>query len=365
MRAIQVSSYVSGPLDLRTISLPTPSPDPNKYLIKIHACGTNFFDLLQIRGKYQHQPPLPWISGMEFAGTILATPTSAKHTGRSLASSMGGSVSNLTSHKFKVGDRVFGAQQGAYATHILVEEDRLFPIPPGWSFADAAGLYVTAPTSYGALVVRANTQPGEWVLVHAGAGGVGLCAVQIAKALGATVVATASTERKRQVCLDYGADYVVDYKDKNWPAKVIELCKNNRPKGNGQKGVDVVYDPVGMIEPSLKCVAWNARLLVIGFAGGDIEKVALNRVLLKNVSIVGLHWGAYSNFETETIPKVWDGIFDLVARGKFRGITFTDQNFQGLDSIPRALQALGGRETWGKVVVNLRANEGEEARSKL
>jgi NADPH2:quinone reductase len=359
MRAIQVSSYVSGPLDLRTVSLPTPSPDSNKYLIKIHACGANFFDLLQIRGKYQYQPPLPWISGMEFAGTILATPTSTKHKGRSLASSMGGS------HKFKVGDRVFGAQQGAYATHILVEEDRLFPIPQGWGFADAAGLFVTAPTSYCALVVRANTQPGEWVLVHAGAGGVGLCAVQMAKALGATVVATASTERKRQVCRDFGADYVVDYKDKDWPAKVVELCKNNRPKGNGQKGVDVVYDPVGMIEPSLKCVAWNARLLVIGFAGGDIEKIALNRVLLKNVSIVGLFWGAYSNFETETIPKVWDGIFDLIARGKFKGITFTDQHFQGLDSVPRALQALGGRETWGKVVVSLGDNEGEESRSKL
>ena len=111
MRAIQISSYVSGPLDLSTISLPTPSSDQNKYLIKIHACGTNFFDLLQIRGKYQHQPPLPWISGMEFAGTILATPTSTKHTGRSLASSMDGSISNLTSHKFKIGDRVFGAQK--------------------------------------------------------------------------------------------------------------------------------------------------------------------------------------------------------------------------------------------------------------
>src|SRR5271168_1445223 len=131
MRAIQVSSYVSGPLDLCTVSLPTPSPHHNKYLIKIHACGTNFF---QIRGKYQHQPPLPWISGMEFAGTILATPISTKHPGSSLASSMDGSISNQSSQKFKVGDRVFGAQQGAYATHILAEEDRLFPIPQGWNF---------------------------------------------------------------------------------------------------------------------------------------------------------------------------------------------------------------------------------------
>lgn len=365
MRAIQVSSYVSGPLDLASTYLPTPSPDSKRYLIKIHACGTNFFDLLQIRGKYQHQPPLPWISGMEFAGTIMATPTSNTYTGSAVASSMDGSISTLTSHRFKVGDRVFGASQGAYATHILAEEHRLLPIPQGWSFADAAGLYVTAPTSYGGLVTRANIKAGDWVLVHAGAGGVGLSAVQIAKAFGAIVVATASTDRKRQVCMDYGADYVVDYRQKDWPTKVIELCKNNRPEGNGQQGVDIVYDPVGMIEPSLKCVAWNARLLVIGFAGGNIEKVALNRVLLKNVSIVGLHWGMYAQRETETVPIVWQGIFDLVARGKFKGITFTDQYFEGLDSVPKALQSLGGRETWGKVVVSLGDKEGEEIRSRI
>src|SRR5947209_4063500 len=187
MRAIQVSSYVSGPLDLSTTSLPTPSPDQNKYLIRIHACGTNFFDLLQIRGKYQHQPPLPWVSGAEFAGVILSVPTKPLAKG-----GPGG-----THHKFKVGDRVFGATQGAYATHILAPESSLLPIPADWSFEDAAGLYVTAPTAYGALVTRAHTQPGEWVLVHAGAGGVGLSAVQVAKALGATVIATAGTERKR------------------------------------------------------------------------------------------------------------------------------------------------------------------------
>jgi NADPH:quinone reductase len=228
MKAIQVSSYVSGPLDLAISTLPTPLPHPEKYLVKIHACGTNFFDLLQIRGKYQHQPPLPWISGMEFAGVVVATPTATKGTG---------------SHKYKVGDRVFGAQQGAYATHILAPETTLLPIPEGWSFSDAAGLYVTAPTSYGALVTRAKTQPGEWVLVHAGAGGVGLSAVQIAKALGATVIATAGSERKRQVCLDYGADYVLDYTDKNWPQRVIALCEQHR-QGNGKQGVDIVYDPV-------------------------------------------------------------------------------------------------------------------------
>lgn len=239
-----MSQYVSGPLDLSVKSFPTPAPHPDKYLIKIHACGTNFFDLLQIRGKYQHQPPLPWVSGMEFAGVVIATPTSTRHsTTSAVASSLDATINAQTGHQYQVGDRVFGAQQGAYATHILAPEDALLPVPPGWSFADAAGLYVTAPTAYGALVVRAKTQPGEWVLVHAGAGGVGLSAVQIAKGLGATVIATASTDRKRQVCLDYGADYVVDYKDKHWPQHVTGLCEQHRT-GNGRQGVDVVYDPV-------------------------------------------------------------------------------------------------------------------------
>ncbi|KAJ5979965.1 hypothetical protein N7481_007263 [Penicillium waksmanii] len=345
MRAIQVSEYVKGPLDLKTTEVPTPTPSPDKYLIEIHSAGTNFFDILQIQGKYQHQPPLPWIGGAEFAGTIAALPTS----------------SASSSLKYKVGDRVFGATQGAYATHVLAPEHTLLPVPSGWSFEDAAGLFVTAPTSYGGLVHRAGVKEGDWVLVHAAAGGVGLSAVQIAKAKGATVIATAGTARKREIAKEFGADYVVDYTDKAWPEIVKKLCKENR-SGNGAAGVDIVYDPVGMIEPSLKCVAWNARLLVIGFAAGSIEKVALNRVLLKNVSIVGLHWGQYAKFETGTVGDVWKGIFDLVAQGKFRGTAFKDESFFGLESVPKALQALGGRETWGKVVVNV---TDEKAKSKL
>lgn len=325
-------------------TVPTPSPAADKYLIEIHSAGTNFFDILQIQGKYQHQPPLPWVGGAEFAGTIAATPTSS------------------ASPRFKVGDRVFGATQGAYATHVLAPEQALLPVPNGWSFEDAAGLFVTAPTSYGGLVHRAGVKQGDWVLVHAAAGGVGLAAVQIAKAHGATVIATVGTARKREIARDFGADYVIDYSDKNWPEVVKKLCAEKRT-GNGKGGVDIVYDPVGMIETSLKCVAWNARLLVIGFAAGKIEKVALNRVLLKNVSIVGLHWGQYAKFETETVASVWKGIFDLVAQGKFRGTAFTDESFVGLESVPRALKALGGRETWGKVVVNVVGNE--KAKSKL
>lgn len=120
-----------------------------------------------------------------------------------------------------------------------------------------------------------------------------------------------------------------------------------------------------MIDPSIKCIAWNGRLLVIGFAGGNIEKVALNRVLLKNISIVGLHWGMYATKEPETVPGVWKSIFDLINSGKFRGITYTDRQYRGLASVPQALIALGARDTWGKVVVELGEKEGEEGQSKL
>lgn len=283
---------------------------------------------------------------MEFAGTILSTPTASRNP------------------KFAVGDRVFGAAQGAYATHTLAAESALLPVPDGWSFEDAAGLFVTAPTSYGGLVHRANVKSGDWVLVHAAAGGVGLAAVQIAKAMGATVIATAGTERKRQIAQSFGADFTVDYRDPKWPDIVKTLCSENRT-GNGKVGVDIVYDPVGMIEQSLKCVAWDARLLIIGFAAGKIERVALNRVLLKNVSLVGLHWGQYANFEKETVGVVWNGIFDLIRQGKFRGITFKDTSFAGLEAVPKALQALGSRETWGKVVVQIAADNEETRSSKL
>lgn len=141
-------------------TLPDPVPGPNDYLIQVHAAATNFFDILQIQGKYQNQPPFPWISGAEFAGVVLATP------------------SGLSNPKFPVGARVFGATQGAYATRLLAKESNMLPVPEGWSFDEAAGLFVTAPTSYGALVVRAGIKQGDYVLVHAAAGGVGLAAVQ-------------------------------------------------------------------------------------------------------------------------------------------------------------------------------------------
>lgn len=328
MRGIQIKEYVGGPLDLKVVDLPDPTPNPDQYTIAIHATATNFFDLLQIRGKYQHQPQLPWISGSEFSGVVTAIPSSG------------------ISHKYRVGDKVFGAAQGGYATKVCAKESQLKPVPKGWGFFEAAGLFVTMPTSYAGLVTRCNIKAGDWVLVHAAAGGVGLAAVQIAKALGATVIATAGTPHKLDVARRFGADHVIDYRQDSWPQQVKALTPNTR-------GVDIVYDPVGLIDKSTKCIAWNGRLLVVGFTGGPIEKVATNKMLLKNISVVGLHWGAYATNEPEKIDEVWDELFKLFESRKVTGTNYLDKEYVGLERVPEALEALGSRGTWGKVVVKV------------
>lgn len=333
MRGIQVKEYLKGPQDMVVTTLPDLEPDSNLYLIQVEAAATNFFDLLQIRGKYQHQPPLPWVSGAEFSGTIKAVPTEP-------SSESGGR------HKFKVGDRVFGSSQGAYATQIHAAEKSIRPIPKGWDFLDAAGLMVTAPTSYAGLVTRAGCKADDWVVVHAAAGGVGLAAVSIAKALGAKVIATAGSARKLEIAKQYGADHVIDYKENtNWHETVKDLTDG--------KGADIIYDPVGLINQSLKCAAWNSRLIVIGFAAGSIEKVAMNRVLLKNCSIVGLHWGMYAVMEPEAIEGVWNALYEMMEKGQFKSTVYKDKEYVGLEKVGEALHALGARDTWGKVVVKV------------
>ncbi|PHH91349.1 hypothetical protein CDD83_811 [Cordyceps sp. RAO-2017] len=326
MRGIAIEQYVKSPAELKVSELPEPTPKEDEYLIQVHASAANFFDILQVQGRYQTQPPFPWVAGAEFAGTVVAAPRGKA--------------------KYRPGDRVFGASQGAFATRLCAKEAVLLPVPDGWSFAEAAGLFVTAPTSYGALVVRAQIKAGDHVLVHAAAGGVGLAAVQVAKAFGATVIATASTPRKLEVARAFGADHVVSYRDADWPEQVKALTP-------GRRGVDIVYDPVGLVDRSTKCTAWNGRILIVGFAAGAIEKVAMNKVLLKNISLVGIFWGAYAANERATVPVVWDGIMRLVAEGKFRGTVYADEDFVGLDRVKDALVALGARETWGKIVVKM------------
>ncbi|KAG8990816.1 hypothetical protein FRB90_001600, partial [Tulasnella sp. 427] len=280
--------------------------------------------------KYQLQPPFPWVPGTEFAGTISSAAEGCP---------------------FKVGDRVFGAGQGAYAEKVCCDWRALQKIPDGMSFDEAASLTITWPTSYEALVGRAELKRGEWVLVHAAAGGVGLIAVQIAKALGAKVIATAGSADKLDVCKRYGADELVNYRSDDWQKKVMEIT--------GGKGVDVVFDPVGLVQKSLKIIAWKGRIVVVGFAAGSIEKIPMNLVLLKNISLVGLHWGAYLKNEPKRVPVVWKELLELYQRGALKPILYS--KIFPLESLPAGLAAIEDRSSYGKVIVKIR----DDTKAKL
>ncbi|KAF8070122.1 alcohol dehydrogenase [Lyophyllum atratum] len=315
-------------------NVPEPKAGPGQVLVDVHSAGLNFFDILQTQGKYQIKPPLPFVLGTEFAGRISKDSPIPK--GCSL----------------KPGDRVFGAGQGTYADKVAIDLERLQPLPDAITYDQGAGLYITWPTSYEALVGRAELKPGEWVLVTAAAGGVGIAAVQLAKVLGAKVIAAAGSEAKLDIAKRYGgADYGVNYSNPGWQKEVLKLT-------NG-KGVDVVYDPVGLIHDSLKCIAWKGRALVIGFAAGTIEKVPMNLVLLKNISLVGLHWGAYSKFEPERVPIVWKALLDLFSSGKVKPVTYNQ--IYPLEQVSKGLAALERRETWGKAIIRIQ----EENSAKL
>lgn len=243
---------------------------------------------------------------------------------------------------------MFGSGQGSYAEQIAIDYFRLVPMPSNISFEQAAGIYVTIPTSYEGLVGRAHTQPGEWVLVHAAAGGVGIAAVQVAAALGARVIAAAGSEAKRAIALRAGAEFAIDYNAPGWQDEVKRIT--------GGHGADVVYDPVGLLVPSLKCIAWNGRLVVVGFAAGTIEKIPANLVLLKNVAVVGLHWGATALKDPKRYFQVIDEVMHMIASGRLVPQVY-DPVYEGLDSVTAGLRDLEDRKTWGKAVVRVRHDD--------
>ncbi|KAE9411464.1 NAD(P)-binding protein [Gymnopus androsaceus JB14] len=310
--------------------VPEPQPKKNEVLVDVYSGGLNFFDILQTQGKYQVKPPLPFVLGAEFAGRI------AKDSPIPPGCS------------FKPGDRVFGAGQGAYADKMVVKVESLLPLPDELSYDQGAGLYVTWPTSYEALVGRAQLKPGEWVLVTAAAGGVGIAAVQLAKVLGGKVIAAAGSQEKLDIAKRYGgADHVINYTKPDWQKEVLKIT-------NG-KGVDVVYDPVGMIQASLKCIAWKGRALVVGFAAGSIEKIPMNLVLLKNISLVGVHWGAYARHEAKQTGVVWKALLELFASGKVKPVIYSE--VFTLENLSQGLAALEHRKTYGKTIVTIRKDD--------
>jgi NADPH2:quinone reductase len=291
--------------------------------IRTRAAALNFSDILMVQGRYQVKPPFPFVPGGELAGEIVE---------------VGEGVSGL-----QVGDRVLTSSLlGGFAERAVVDESACIRVPEGMDLAEAAALPIVYCTSYAALAYRADLQPGETLLVHAAAGGVGLAAVQLGKALGARVIATAGGAAKLEIALEHGAEIAIDYRAEDFAAKVREATDG--------RGADVIYDSVGgdVFERSLQCIAWNGRLLVIGFASGEIPKVALNRVLLKNISLVGLNWGGHADAQPSRVEATYAGLFELYAAGRIQPVISARY---ALDELPKALEALGSRATWGKLVV--------------
>jgi NADPH2:quinone reductase len=311
------------PEQMTFADVPTPEPGPRQVRIRNHAVALNFFDVLQICGKYQIKPPLPFTPGAEVAGIVDA---------------VGSGVENVTP-----GMRVCGLPSaGAFAEYSLAACDRTFPIPGALSFPQAAAMPIVYHTSWFALDRRARLAAGEWVLVHAGASGVGMAAIQLSKALGARVIATASSQVKREFCLQQGADHAIDYGDPSWVDRVKEIT-------NGH-GADVIYDPVGgeVLELSTKCIAPEGRLLVVGFASGTIPSIAANRVLLKNMSLVGVFWGQYVSDKPGYLLETHERLCELFAANKINPVV---GRTLPLSQAPFALRELADRKIRGKSVL--------------
>ncbi|GAB1258738.1 NADPH:quinone oxidoreductase family protein [Aurantivibrio plasticivorans] len=322
MRAVLCKEL--GPPDSLVVEeVASPEVKAGQVLVKVGACGVNFPDTLIIEGKYQHKPDLPFSPGGEIAGEVIK---------------VAGDVKDV-----EVGQRVIAmCGWGGFAEEIAIDADRVIPIPDEMSYETASAFILTYGTSYHALKQRADIQPGETLLVLGAAGGVGLAAVELGKAMGAKVIAAASTAEKLAIAKDHGADELINYTEVDLKDAVKELT--------GGKGVDVVYDPVGadLFEPAVRATGWNGRVLVIGFAGGYIPKLPVNLTLLKGCSVVGVFWGTFTRKQPEDSQQNNRELIQMFLDGKVR--PHVSEVFP-LEKAADALKVLANRQAKGKVVV--------------
>jgi NADPH:quinone reductase len=326
MRAVVVERLIE-PRELRVAETAEPELFAGGLAVDVKAAGCNFFDILMVQGRYQVKPPFPFVPGAEIAGVV-----------REVAPDV---------RRFAVGDRVLASNGlGGFAEECVVSARGAWALPDAMSFEEGAALPIIYPTSYAGLVDRGNLRAGETLLVHAAAGGVGTAAVQIGRALGARVIGTAGDAKKCEIARREGAEVCIDYRAEDFVARVQALTQN--------RGADVIYDSVGgeITDQSLKCIAWNGRLVIIGFASGKIPSIQANRILLKNIAVTGLHWGAHAQKDPKRIGEVMDALFAMFAKGQIRPVIY---DRYPLDEVPAALAALGGRESYGKVIVTPRA----------
>lgn len=332
MKALQCVE-LGGPDKLKINELDSPSATPGHVVIDVKSGSINFPDVLMIQGLYQFQPPLPFTPGGESAGII---------------SEVGEEVT-----KFKVGDKVFAMTgTGAFAEKILAHEASCTLIPDSMDYDSAAALSMTYGTSLYALKQRANIQPGETLLVLGASGGVGIAAIELGKAMGAKVIAAASTQDKIDMCMAHGADEGFIYPSGNLDRDQQKELSNKIKELTGGVGANVVYDPVGdsYSEPCLRATAWEGRYLVIGFAAGEIPKMPLNITLLKGCQIVGVFWGAWVGMYPDENNKNFAELFKLHAEGKIN--PEVSQKYSLEDSADAFLH-LANRKAKGKVIINM------------
>jgi NADPH2:quinone reductase len=323
MKAWRVHAW-GEPESMQLEEAPEPEPGPNQVRIRTRAAALNFFDILQVQGKYQDKPPFPFIPGAEVAGIV---------------DTVGSDV-----RQHNAGDAVlaftFGTGLSEYA---LAQANWTFRIPHGMDFETAAAMPIVYHTSWYALRHRAALPAGEWLLVHAGASGVGMSAIQIGKALGARVIATAGSPEKLAFALAQGAEHALDYRDSAWVEEVKRITGG---------GADVIYDPVGgdVLDLSTKCIASHGRLLVIGFASGRISSIPANRILLKDMSVVGVFWGSYARRNPRYVAETQEELARLYRAGKIRPVV---GRTYPLEQAPAAMRDLADRKIVGKAVITI------------
>ncbi len=323
MRAWQVHELGDPWEVLKLEEVEEPEPGPGEVVVEVEAAALNFFDTLLCRGEYQERPELPFTPGGEATGTIIA---------------VGEGVD------LEEGLRVIATPfpSGGYAEKVTVPaQGGIFPIPDAMPPEAAAALHVAYQSAYFGLHRRANLSEGETVLVHAGAGGVGSAAIQIARAAGARVISTAGGDEKVEICRKLGAEIAVDYEEENFVDAVKEATEG--------RGANIIFDPVGgdVFDLSRRCVAFEGRIVIVGFTGGRIAEAPTNHLLVKNYSVIGLHWGLYNKNIPELITETHDALIRLYEEGKIDPLIFETVPFE---EVPQKLELLSTRKTYGKLI---------------
>lgn len=324
MKAI-VCHELTGLAALRLEEVPEPHPAPGQVLIRVRACGINFADSLITRGQYQVQPQPPFSPGFEVAGEILEL--------------------GLGVDTWAVGDRVIAiTPHGGYAEQVVVDSKRCVALPAAMSFEHGAAFPVVFGTSHIALCQRARLRVGETLVVHGASGGVGLTAVAIGKQLGATVIATASSPEKLAVARQHGADHLIDTSTEDVRARIKDLT--------GGRGADVVYDPVGgeLFTASLRSIAFEGRILVIGFAGGTVPQIPANHLLVKNIDVIGVNWPAYAELNPRALTASFRILLDWYLDGLLK--PHVSASYPLVHAI-EALQQVVARKSTGKVILSI------------